>query len=125
MAIVSIYLSDLELTASRSGETPQMLSSIELVNFGDIQSESEALSGYSLIFNDIKAGSYAGLEFGIGVSPELNATQPSEYSPSEPLAAVNNYWEAASSYIYSKIEGMADLDNDGQFGEDDEKITYM
>lgn len=122
--LFQFYLSDLELTATGTGNDPVMLSPVETVNFGDIQSEEEALSGYALRFNDIEVGTYTGFQFGLGVSPELNATQPSDYSPAEPLAQISSYWEAASSYIYTKIEGNADLDGDGQFGEDDEKITY-
>ena len=116
--------SDLELVGSGSSMTSKMLSPVESVSFGDIQSEEEALAGYALRFNDIETGSYSGLQFGLGVSPELNATQPSDYTPSEPLAQVSTYWEASSSYIYTKIEGNADLDNDGQFGEEEEKLTY-
>lgn len=122
--LFQFYLSDLELLTTAPGMDSKMLSAIESVNFGDIQSEGEALAGYSFKFNDIAVGSYSGFQFGLGVSPELNATQPSDYSPSEPLAQISSYWEAASSYIYTKIEGNADLDGDGQFGEDEEKITY-
>ncbi|MCB0630091.1 MAG: MbnP family protein [Saprospiraceae bacterium] len=118
------FLSDLELISDDTGLEPQMLSLVESVSFSDIQSESEALEGFKLRFNDIEVGNYSGIQFGLGVSPELNATQPSDYDPSEPLAAISSYWEAASSYIFTKIEGNADLDGDGQFGEDDEKITY-
>jgi hypothetical protein len=118
------FLSDLELISGENGLESHLLSPVESVSFSDIQSESEALEGYKLTFNDIEVGSYSGFQFGLGVSPELNATQPSDYDVSEPLAAVSSYWEAASSYIFSKMEGNADLDGDGQFGEDDEKITY-
>ncbi|PHN05771.1 hypothetical protein CRP01_14955 [Flavilitoribacter nigricans DSM 23189 = NBRC 102662] len=122
--LFQFFLSDLELLGSGNAVKPHMLSAIESVSFGDIQSEEEALEGYALRFNDIETGTYSGLQFGLGVAPELNATQPSDYTPSEPLAQVSSYWEAASSYIYTKIEGNADLDNDGQFGEDEEKLTY-
>lgn len=122
--LFQFYLSDLELLAPGSVTENRMLSPIETVNFGDIQSEEDALAGYALRFNDIQTGTYSGLQFGLGVSPELNATQPSDYTPSEPLAQISSYWEAASSYIFTKIEGNADLDNDGQFGEENEKITY-
>lgn len=122
--LFQFYLSDLELVSSENGLSNQMLSQVESVNFGDIQSESDALEGFKLRFNDIEIGDYSGLQFGLGVAPELNATQPSDYDPSEPLAIISNYWEAASSYIFTKMEGNADLDGDGQFGEEEEKITY-
>ena len=122
--LFQFYLSDLELISSNSALESQQLSPVELVDFGNIQSEREALEGFSLRFDDLEVGTYSGLQFGLGVAPELNTTQPSDYSPAEPLAQVSSYWEAASSYIYTKIEGNADLDLDGQFGEEDEKITY-
>lgn len=122
--LFQFFLSDLELVSGEDGLNNHLLSQVESVNFGDIQSESEALEGYKIRFNDIQVGSYSALQFGLGVSPELNATQPNDYDPSEPLATISSYWEAASSYIFTKMEGNADLDNDGQFGEDEEKITY-
>lgn len=122
--LFQFYLSDLELLSGTSGSAGQMLSPVELVSFADLHSEAEAQEGVTLRFSKVETGSYSGLQFGLGVSPELNATQPTDYKPSEPLAQVSSYWEAASSYIFTKIEGNADLDNDGQFGENDEKITY-
>lgn len=118
------YLSHLELQSATEAAVRRELSPVELINFSDIQNESDARKGFSLIFDQLETGSYNQLKFGLGVSPELNATRPSNYRPAEPLAQVSNYWEAASSYIYAKIEGNADLDQDGQYGEEPEKITY-
>lgn len=122
--LFQFYISDLEIDPANSGSSPLSLSQVELIDFGGIQTEAAAREGVKLTFHDLPAGDYQSLSFGLGVAPDLNATQPSDYAISEPLGQVANYWEASSSYIYTKIEGNADLDGDGQFGEQDEKLTF-
>jgi len=64
-------------------------------------------------------GKYTGLEAGIGVAPRLNATGPASYPPPHPLD--DNYWSWAAGYVFSKMEGNADLDNSGKFAT---KLTF-
>lgn len=122
--LFEFFLSDLEILSSQSTAEAAVLSPVELISFGEVFDAATAEEGIRLTFSDIPAGDYGQLRFGLGVAPDLNQTRPSDYSVTEPLGQVAGYWEAASSYIYTKIEGNADLDGDGQFGEQEEKLTF-
>lgn len=115
--LFQFYLSDIELVAA-NGEKIK-LSDIELINFGDDNNSQQAAEGYVLRFKDIPGGQYSRIQFGLGVSPDLNATQPGNYAPTHPLA--DNYWSWALGYVFSKIEGNADVNGDGAFND---KLTY-
>ncbi len=116
---VNFYLSDLTLGGKE----------IIDVTFVDLTkthtSEQAAEEGTVLSFSKIPVGAYNAIELGIGVPADLNRTKPSEYSTSHPLGSDNTseYWEAWNSYIFVKIEGQYDSDNDG-FDEDDVAFAY-
>lgn len=118
--LFQFYVSDLSLIRSANNdESTVQLSDIELVSFGDVQSAVDAAAGVTLSFTEVPAGNYVGLKMGLGVSPDLNATQPGDYSPPHPLD--NHYWSWARGYVFTKVEGNADLDGDGVF---EEKLTF-
>jgi len=116
---INFYLSDLTLGGRE----------IIDVTFVDLTethtSEEAAQTGSVLNFSKIPVGAYNSLELGIGVSADLNRTKPSEYATSHPLGTDNSaeYWEAWNSYIFVKIEGQYDSDNDG-FDADDVAFAY-
>ena len=72
-----------------------------------------------MVLSDVPAGQYKAIKLGIGVPEELNATQPGDYTPGHPLST--DYWTAASSYIFTKVEGNADLDGSDEFAT---KLTF-
>lgn len=118
--LFQFYVSDLSLLRLESGdESAVKLSDIELISFGDVQSMDEAEEGVTLTFNEVPAGNYAGLKLGLGVSADLNATQPGDYAPPHPLDG--HYWSWARGYVFTKVEGNADLNGDGIF---EEKLTF-
>lgn len=117
LQLFQYYISDLALVRANGEIVP--LSEIELIKFGDDLTLQDAQNGYKLTFNDIPTGEYSTLRFGLGVNPDLNATQPGNYSPTHPLS--DNYWSWALGYVFVKIEGNADTNGDGQFAE---KLTY-
>ncbi len=114
------YLSDVTLLKT-PGEMQSgvKVSDVELVDFKDIQSADAAQKGYTIKIENVPAGNYAGLLSGLGVSPTLNKTQPGNYDPTHPLS--DNYWSWALGYVFTKIEGTADVDGDGQLTD---KITF-
>ncbi len=116
--LFQFYLSDLRLIDKNGIESPQLLD-ITLVNFGDIQDQEAALGGLSLNIKAPPPGNYTGIVFGIGVSPALNKTQPGDYDADHPLSI--NYWDAAKSYIFTKIEGLGNLNSDNVF---DQNLTF-
>jgi hypothetical protein len=116
----NFYLSDLYLIkGSGSGTEKVLLSEVVLINFKDIQSLSAAEKGVELVFKNIPIGNYTGFQAGIGVAPRLNATGPASYPPPHPLD--ENYWSWAAGYVFTKIEGNADVDNSEKFAT---KLTF-
>ncbi len=100
----NLFISDVKLVNST---TKQSIKDVAWLDFSGIQDKTTAKTGVRLEIPKVPVGQYSALEIGLGVSPELNATTPSNYSASHPLA--NNYWEQWNSYISMVIEGKADL----------------
>ena len=120
LQLFQIYLTDIALTYEEEGqERQEPVTDVKLANFGRIFSANDAEAGLDLIEVEIPARNYTGLKLGLGVSPELNATIPPDYEVTHPLA--QNYWEDASSYIFFKVEGNADVDRDGELTD---KLTF-
>lgn len=118
--LFQFYISEIYLMPDATpGPDDQKLSEIELVTFKDVQDELSAQQGITFSFKDLPAGRYKGIRLGIGVVNNLNSTHPGDYKPGHPLS--ENYWSAAMGYVFSKIEGTADLDGDGTFSE---KLTF-
>lgn len=116
---INFYLSELSLGGKE----------IIDVTFVDLTkthtSEQDAQTGTVFNFSKIPVGAYNSLELGIGVPADLNRTKPNEYSTSHPLGSDNSseYWEAWNSYIFVKIEGQYDSDNNG-FDANDVAFAY-
>lgn len=117
--LFQFYVSELKLIG-KNGEKVS-LGDIELISFENIQSEEAAAKGLSFSFDNIPAGEYRAIEMGIGVPSDLNEKAPSDYAVGHPLAFQGNYWSGLSSYIFTKMEGNADLNGDGEFTE---KLTF-
>lgn len=76
---------------------------------------AEAQAGITLSSRKVPAGTYTGLKIGFGIPADLNRTQPNDYGSNDVLSMSSHYWSGWNSYIFSKIEGVADVDGDGQF----------
>jgi hypothetical protein len=60
----------------------------------------------------IPSGNYSKIVFTLGLTPDINATEPGDYNTDKPLGANSgNYWLMSNSYIYSKFEGFIDTSN--------------
>lgn len=90
---------------------------IDLMDIGLVEMNHDdpaaAQRGTELSFNNVPAGTYESLEFGVGVQPTLNATEPADYSASHPLSDPGRYWLPWTSYIFTKTEGNLDTIPDG------------
>lgn len=117
MQLFQFYLSDIALIEEGTGKVVPF-QDVALINFKDVMTDAAAAAGISLKVK-VPKGNYTALRMGLGVSPTLNATDPGNYTPPHPLD--DNYWTAATGYIFSKIEGNADLDGQGTFAE---KLTF-
>ncbi len=118
--LFQFYISDVQLmrSPSQAGENPELID-VALVSFEDVQSENAADAGIRFVLEDIPAGAYEGIRFGVGLTPALNSTGPGDYRPGHPLS--DHYWSWARGYVFSKIEGNADTDGDGDF---ESKLTF-
>jgi len=119
--LFQFYISEVELLSEGYTDTGgEMVLDVDLVSFKDIQSVVAAEEGVTVSIPNLGADkSYTGIRFKIGVAPNLNSTTPGDYSVDHPLS--NHYWSASMGYVFSKIEGNADLDGSGSFSE---KLTF-
>jgi hypothetical protein len=114
------YISDFALLRkTASGTDTVRILDVALVSFENIQDPAKAAEGVRIAVQGVPAGNYVGAHMGIGVSPRLNATGPGDYKPPHPLDG--NYWSWAKGYVFTKIEGNADIKGDGKFAE---KLTF-
>jgi len=80
----------------------------------------------------IKKGTYSALQFGVGVDnsrniqSDPNAIPATDYPTDHPLNfAADMYWGWSSGYIFSKIEGRIDVDNNGSYSDmEDKAFSY-
>lgn len=73
----------------------------------------KAQEGYKLKFIAFAEGTYNGLKFDLGLTPQLNRTSPANYKSGHVLFDGDNYWSGWDSYIFSKTEGSI-TDNKGK-----------
>ncbi len=72
--------------------------------------EATAAEGYIYKVAGLDDGNFDTVVFNIGLTPEMNATTPSDYPVSHPLGQSSEYWDGWVSYIFASIEGRIDLD---------------
>jgi hypothetical protein len=107
----SFYVS--KLMANKGSETT-LLTDIDFWDFDDSNLTVEsAEAGKTFNYKDVDLSDIDGLSFNIGLTPDQNATVPSDYSSDNPLSMSGEYWLNWESYIFIKIEGFYDSDNDG------------
>ena len=106
------FMSDLALL---NGTNVTALSEVEWVDFTPDSATDNFAVEVPLSFTNIPDGDYTGLRMGFGVAPDMNNKRPSDYPADHPLARENEYWLGWASYIFNKIEGQVDLDNNGVY----------
>lgn len=106
----SMYLTDVQVV-NNSGD-PVTLEEVGFHNltdqYMDLQSASE---GYVLEFSDLEPGEFSMLRFGLGLPSDLNAQEPGDFEMGHPLNAPEEYWIGWQSYVFVKIEGKIDSDD--------------
>lgn len=113
MLLFQYYVSDLSLLPADGGDAVR-LSEIELIQYMSATGDADEARTYTA-----PLGSYSGIQFGLGVKPELNALAPSNFSANDPLNE-NEFWNDRARYVFAKIEANLDLEPDGLF---DESLT--
>lgn len=106
----NLYISDVILL---KGTEEVKFADVAFLNFAPENATTNVTPSVVLSSTAIPAGDYTGIRIGFGVKPSLNAKKPSDFSPNDPLYLESEYWPGWLSYIFSKIEGSADTDNNG------------
>ena len=109
---LAFYLSEIALINDEGEEVE--LSDVEFVSLNAFDLAS-AQAGQVLSFKEIPTGKYKKLKFSIGVPEDLNKMTPEDFNVSDPLGKTDFYWGPWASYIFSKTEGNADTNGDGEF----------
>jgi len=123
----NFYIANVALLKQNGSEFEETeLLEIDFVDFPyNLNDSTEAAKGQIITVNNVPVGNYDGIKIGFGVPADLNRTKPNDYSSENPLSMASHYWDGWSSYIFSKIEGKADMDFDGTFETNDgEGLTY-
>ena len=111
---ISFYISDLQGNSSSGNST--LLKDVDLINLSSSHASVEgATEGFNYTIQDVSEEDINAYSFLLGVNSELNSQVPADYSSNHPLANSGEYWIAWDSYIFFKIEGIMDSDNDGEF----------
>lgn len=121
---LNFFVSDIALISAAGARTELVEIDFVDLSFDETQLSS-AEQGKTVSIQDIPLGEYAGIKIGFGVQADLNRSKPTDYGNGHPLT--RNFWDGWSSYIFSMVEGAADMDNDGTIvtgGADTESFTY-
>lgn len=105
------YLANIEIVNSKNERI--LLKDIDFMELSNAHDKANAGKGYTYSISDIDGGSYNTLAFALGVPPDMNAKAPKDYPASNVLSSTSNYWSSWKSYIFTRIEGKFDKDNDG------------
>ncbi len=85
-----------------------------IFRFSNLTDTASANAGISIDF-PMASKTYSSVNFGVGVPKTLNAKLPKDFSYPDGMANSDNFWDGWQSYIFTKIEGKVDKDNDGIF----------
>ena len=114
---LSFYLSDLNLNNAQGSEQLKEVDFVNMTSF--LENPPAGSSLYSYIVTNVKIGSYDNLGFNIGLDNALNENNdPSGFPTSHPLGFTAEHWPGWDSYVFFKLEGKIDFDNDGTFDKD-------
>ncbi len=106
----SFYMSDLVLRTEKTTASSEDVSYLKL---GLAHSSAEgAEQGLKFNLNEVKSADYESVSFGIGVPAELNTKSPADFLSTNDLS-LGEHWPGWGSYIFCKVEGVIDLDEDG------------
>jgi hypothetical protein len=108
LELLRFYISDVRFVSKKKSEEV-VVTDIALLEFD--------LAGSGQAAIKIPAGDYTAIRFGLGVSPDLNETDPSAFNETgHPLNVTQNtYWGMNGLYKFVMLDGRSDADGDGTF----------
>ena len=111
---VSFFISDVAVTGD-DGTTTVIREAdyIDLTNsHADVVSAENGLD-YSI--EDLELDAYTSLSFNIGLTADQNTTVPADHSSDNILSRSAEFWSSWGSYVFVKLEGEIDKDNNGVY----------
>lgn len=87
--------------------------STQMLDFSDRTDSIKAVGYKKITVEGLDEGDFANFSMGLGVLKASNAKKPADFNSSNPLSEGTEYWEDWKSYIFVKIEGFTDRDNNG------------
>lgn len=101
------------------------LSDVEFVELTQTASSPLENNDHIFSFYNLATGSYTGLDFTLGLGDVMNGKTPSDQDlgDNSPLRRSSHHWSAWNSYIFMKLEGQIDFNDDGVL-DDNETIVY-
>ncbi len=99
---LKFYVSD--LTLSNNSEQ-KVLSEIELVDFEPFNAQINNPQWENELAFELESGTFNELKFSLGVRPDLNNSEPTDYENDHPLSVYTNmYWAWATMYRFVILE---------------------
>lgn len=107
----SFYMSDITL---RTEESVASSDGSNYLFVGQAHATAAgAEEGLKFNLNGVKSDDYVNLSFGIGVPAADNSMQPTDFPSDNDLSLSGEYWGNWNSYVFCKVEGVIDFDDDG------------
>ena len=108
----SIYFTRLSFYISKvtlKGVEDLEIKEVDFVNMTDhYENPSSIGTDYTYKIGGVKEGDYQSIQFNIGLEPEMNDNNPTDYRVTEPLGLSGEHWPPWNSYIFFKLEGRLD-----------------
>ncbi|NNE28023.1 MAG: hypothetical protein HKN16_00200 [Saprospiraceae bacterium] len=102
------------------------LSPVEFVELTQTGASPLEPSDNQFTFFNLPTGEYTGIGFTFGLNDELNLKTPADQDlgDNSPLKKSSHYWAGWQSYIYMKMEGTIDMNDDGMLDTENENFAY-
>lgn len=112
MKRVSFFLSDLTVTDAAGNS--EVLSEVEYLDMTDTHvSLDGAIEGLTLELGSTAISDVSRLRFNVGLNAAQNNTVPEDYRSTSPLSRSAEYWRSWESFIFIKMEGSIDYNQNG------------
>ncbi len=110
----SFFITDVRLLPA-DGSDPVDLTEVEFVDFSGNGTVEDATTPQRFSYASVPTGDYRGIELAIGVNAELNNKTWTDYPPDHPLHRSSHYWSDWQSFMFTKLDGIYDANDDGMF----------
>lgn len=108
---VSFFISDLRVS---DGIESVELIEAQHINLTQSHLDADAAEiGFQVISENLDMPTISSATFNLGLTPNQNALAPNDYPTDSDLSNSAEYWIGWESYVFAKIEGLVDLDDDG------------